>query len=107
MVEVLTFLIVYGVIYLGERNRGPIEPFTVGAAVLVPILACWLVTVVTGTLGLETIGVLLSAATLVILMVISLWKIGGFPIGRATMYAAVGIAAFYLSTYLVYTALSQ
>ena len=98
-VAFLTFCFLYALIWLFERKRGDIDAFLVAAAVVVPTISSLLVALVAGSSGFVTLGAWLSFATLVIVTVLSLWKIMGLPISRSCGYAAAAIVINVLLTY--------
>ncbi|MDJ0926641.1 MAG: hypothetical protein QNJ73_03235 [Gammaproteobacteria bacterium] len=84
----LTFIFLYGVIWLFERKHRDIDAFLVAVAVVVPVIASFLTSIGAGVLGLGAAGAWLGFLVLIGATYLSLAKIMGLPGKRAAGYTA-------------------
>ena len=86
----LTFLVLFGLIKLFERDRDDLENFTIGTVAVVPVLAAILIKVVIGLLYPDPIVLLVVPPVLLIaLTFILLWKNLEIPVARSILYTIV------------------
>lgn len=89
----VTFLVLYGLLYALERNRTEVDGFSIATVAAVPVLAALLVTVALGLLYPNP--VLLATVPLAVLLVgtfLLLRKMMDLPVGRSVAYTGVVLA---------------
>ena len=85
-----TFLVLYALLYVLERNRTEVDGFSIATVAGVPVLAAILVTVVLGLLYPNPVLLaLLPLAVLLLGTFLLLRKMMELPVGRSIAYTGV------------------
>lgn len=89
----ITFLVLYGLISVLERDRDDLDGFVVASVAVIPVLATILVRIVLGLLYPDPLLLqLVPPLVLIGLTFVLLWKHLEIPLGRSIGYTVVVVA---------------
>jgi hypothetical protein len=86
----VTFLVLYGLLYWLERNRTEVDAFSIGAVAVVPVLLVVLVSIGLAFLYPDPVALaVVPLLTLLVATFVLLLKIMRLSVGRSAAYTAV------------------